>query len=446
MTAWYGDARNTDFGGTAATVRPRDILSETEQHRLDALLSQARLLADEGHHDESITVLLQAEQEYLALVRGAGDDPYLADLWVTRGMAQSSRGYGASAALDLDAGVHAYSASADDLPLELATALALNASVLEDYGDPDLAVRSADAAIGLFLRHQDELDEGPEGATYAHHLCMAARVAGDVHAGAGRLDIALRADDIGLKTADRLADSESEPDQRLLVEAMTRRALRLRAAGSPEEARPLFRAAIDADLAAAEAVSERLSRPHRPTLGEALAAVTDKVGRPSAYPSLVALTEGGDRPLVAPSGRCELDSATGAARELAALAGPALSTEGLGPAGRRIGLEAHYLFAIASRYGAHAMRFELGEHGPPWARLLLDLSAAFEADKNPRLAMDMAAWGGGLANSLLPFGAGDPQTRALAADCIERHGRLLAAAGDAERAADAITAVRELRR
>jgi tetratricopeptide (TPR) repeat protein len=342
--------------------------------------------------------------------------------------------------------VQAYGASADDLPLELATALALNASVLEDYGDPDLAVRSADAAIGLFLRHQDQLEEGPEGATNAHQLCLAARVAGDVHAGAGRLDIALRADDIGIRTADRLADSESPADQTLLVEAMTRRALRLRASGRPEEARPLFRAAIDADLAAAEAVSERLSQPRRPTLGEALAVVTDKLGQPESYPSLVALTESGDRPLVATSGRCELEGATCAARELAALARPALATDGLGAAGRRIGLEAHYLFAIASRYGARAMRFELGEHGPVWAPLLLDLSAAFEDDQNPRLAMDMAAWGGGLANSLLPFGAGDPQTRALAADCIERHGRLLAAAGDAERAADAMTAVRELRR
>ena len=422
------------------------MLSETERQRLDALLSQARTLAGEGRHDESITRLLQAEQEYLAVVHSSDDDPYLADMWVLRGMAQFSRGYGASAVLDLDAGVQAYGASADELPLELATALALNASVLEDYGDPDLAVRSADAAIGLFLRHQDQLDEGPDGATNAHLLCLAARVAGDVHAGAGRLDIALRADDIGIRTADRLADSESPPDQKLLVEAMTRRALRLRAAGRPEDARPLFRAAIDADLAAAEAVSERLSRPRRPTLGEALAAVTDKLGRPASYPSLVALTEGGERPLVAPSGRCDLESATGAARELAALASPALAAEELGPAGRRIGLEAHYLFAIASRHGARAMRFELGEHGPDWARLLLDLSAAFEADDDPRLAMDMAAWGGGLANSLLPFGAGDPQTRALAADCIERHGRLLAAAGDAERAADAMTAVRELRR
>ena len=432
------------------------MLSDSERQRLGTVLSQARTLAGEGRYDESITRLLQAEQEYLSLAHGAGDDTYLADLWVLRGMAQSSRGYGASAVLDLDAGVQVFGAAADDYPLELATALALNASVLEDYGDPDLAVRSADAAIGLFLRHQDRLDEGPEGATNAHHLCLAARVAGDVHAGAGRLDIAQRADEIAVRTADRLADSDSETDQVLLVEAMTRRALRLRAAGQPDEARPLFRAAIDADLAAAEAVSEKLSRPRRPTLAEALAALDESSvgdGDERSAQVLTALTEGtGEVPLVAPSGRCALESATGAARQLAALAGPALTaTDGSeddvlpGAAGRRVGLEAHYLFAIASRYGARAMRFELGEHGPVWARLLLDLSAAFERDGDARLAMDMAAWGGGLANSLLPFGARDPQTKALAADCIERHGRLLAAAGDAERAADAMTAVRDLR-
>lgn len=428
------------------------MLGETERQRLDGLLAQARTLAGEGRYDESITRLLQAEQEYVALVHGTDDDPYLADLWLLRGMAQFSRGYGASAVLDLDAGVQRYAALVEspgdpspDTQLELATALALNASVLEEYGDPDLAVRSADGAIGLFLRWQDRLGDGPPEATNAHHLCLAARVAGDVHATAGRLDIALRADDIGMKTADRLADSDSETDQKLLVEAMTRRALRLRAAGRAEEARPLFRAAIDSDLPAAEAVSERLSRPRRPTLAEALAAVAERLGRPPAYDVLVALTAGGGK-LVTPSGRCDLESATDRARELAALTGPALSTDGLGPAGRRIGLEAHYLFAIASRLGASAMRFRLGEHGPVWARLLLDLSTAFETDGDSRLAMDMAAWGGGLAGSLLPFGAQDPATRALAADSIERHGRLLAAAGDAERAADAMSAVRELRR
>ncbi len=119
-------------------VRPREMLSDSERQRLDTLLSQARALAGEGRYDESITRLLQAEQEYLALAHGGDDDPYLADLWVLRGMAQSSRGYGASAVLDLDAGVQVLGTAAEEYPLELATALALNASVLEDYGDPDL--------------------------------------------------------------------------------------------------------------------------------------------------------------------------------------------------------------------------------------------------------------------------------------------------------------------
>jgi tetratricopeptide (TPR) repeat protein len=422
------------------------MLSETERQRLDGLLSQARTLAREGRYDESITRLLRAEQEYDDTARGAADNPYLAELWVLRGMAQFSRGYGASAVLDLDAGVQAHAGLADGPRFELAIALALNASVLEEYGDPDLAVRSADTAIGLFLRHQDHLDDGPAGATNAHYLCLAARVAGDIHARANRLETALRADEIGVRTADRLADSDAPADEKLLVEAMTRRALRLRAAGRAEEARPLFRAAIDADLPTAEAVSERLSRPRRATLGEALTRVADIFGRPPSYSSLLKLTEGVREPLVSPSGRCDLEGSTAAAHELAALAGRALAADGLGAAGRRLGLESHYLFAISSRDGAAEMRFQLGEHGPAWARLLLDLSAAFEADDDPLLAMDMAAWAGGLANSLLPFGIRNPRTTALAADCIERHGRLLAAAGDSQRAADAMTAVRDLRR
>src|SRR6266508_1387338 len=404
--------------------------SGTDRDHLDMLLERARALATEGRYDESIAVLLDAEQQYLHQVRGVADEGYLADLWVLRGMTQYRRGYGASAVLDLDAGVRTHGdVVSGGAPvaarMALAKSLALNASVLQVYGDPDLAVGSADAAVGLFLQHADRLDDGPPEATNAHHLCLAAQIAGDLHAAAGRLEVAMQADEIGLRTADRLADSDVADDEKLLVEAMTRRAIRLRVAGRADEAGPLFRSAFAADLRLANAVADRL-------------------GRPSSYDDLVALTQPSPQgPSAISSHRCDLESTPLRARELAGLAIATLP--GDTQVGIRLGLEAHYLFALGSRYGARAMRFQLAEFGTVWARLLIDLSEAFERGAEAHLAMDMAAWAGGLANSLLPY-AVDVRTRELAAACIERHGRLLAATGDAERAAEALAAAARLRR
>jgi tetratricopeptide (TPR) repeat protein len=426
-----------------------DVVADaTQRRRLDEMLDRARTLATDGRFDESIAALLQAEQEHVASSHGTSDAAFLADLWVLRGMAQYRRGYGGSAVLDLDAGVSSHgdlAASGDrDAQLALAKALALNASVLQLFGDPELAAGSADAAIRLFLQHTDRLDDGPPEATNSHHLCLAARVSGDVHAVSGRLEIALQADDIAVRTADRLADSDRPDDERLLVEAMTRKALRLRDAGRMDEARPLFRSALDADYDAAQAVSEQLAADPPLTLAQALASATERLGRPPSYDDLIALTTPAPHATLATtSGRCDLEAAPVRARELAGLARPMLGADP--EAGLRLGLEAHYLFALGSRNGAQAMRFRLGEFGPVWADLLIDLSRAFEAAGESALAMDMAAWGGGLANSLLPFTVSDEGLRSLVADCIERHGALLAAAGESDRARDAFTAARDLR-
>jgi tetratricopeptide (TPR) repeat protein len=430
-------------------VGPDTMAHETDRHQLDELLERARALANDGRYDESIGALLDAEQQYLTQVHGVADEGYLADLWVLRGMTQYRRGYGASAALDLDAGVRTHgdlvaAGAPVSARMALAKSLALNASVLQVYGDPDLAAGSADAAVGLFLQHADRLDDGPPEATNAHHLCLAARIAGDLHAAAGRIDVAIQADEIGLRTADRLADSDVADDEKLLVEAMTRKAIRLRAAGRTEEAAPLFRSAFAADLRLANAVADRLSAPPALTLGQALVAAADRLGRPASYDDLVALTKPSpEGPAAISSHRCDLESTPVRARELAGLALAMLP--GDSRVGLRLGLEAHYLFALGSRYGARAMRFQLAEFGTVWARLLIDLSEAFERAAEAQLAMDMAAWAGGLANSLLPY-AVDVRTRELAAACIERHGRLLMATGDPERAAEALAAAARLRR
>ncbi len=446
--------RSTGWGRTGTdegldVVGPEAMVYERDRHQLDTLLEHARTLANDGRYDESIAALLDAEQQYLAHAHGIADESYLADLWVLRGMTQYRRGYGSSAVLDLDAGVKTHGdvvAAGAPVParMALAKSLALNASVLQVFGDPDLAAGSADAAVGLFLQHADRLDDGPPEATNAHHLCLAARIAGDLHAAAGRMDVALQADEIGLRTADRLADSDVADDEKLLVEAMTRKAVRLRAVGRADEAAPLFRSAFAADLRLANAVADRLSSTPSVTLAQALAAAADRLGRPASYDELVALTQPGpEGPAAITSQRCDVESAPVHARDLAGMAIAMLP--GDSRAGFRLGLEAHHLFALGSRYGARAMRFQLAEFGTVWARLLIDLSEAFERVGEAHLAMDMAAWAGGLANSLVPY-AMDVRTRELAAACVERHGAVLAASGDTERATEALAAAARLRR
>ena len=75
----------------------------------------------------------------------------------------------------------------------------------------------------------------------------------DIHAAEGRLDLALEADEIGLTTADTLADSESATDLRTLVAALTRKGKHLGIVGRLIEGETCLRTAFatDAETAAA---------------------------------------------------------------------------------------------------------------------------------------------------------------------------------------------------
>jgi len=69
---------------------------------------------------------------------------------------------------------------------------------------------------------------------------------------------------------------------------------------------------------------------------------------------------------------------------------------------------------------------------------LLRCSRACEAGGDRDLALDLASWMGGAAQSLAPHAFIDPTVRTLVRECLEWHAHLLAAGGDAagaERAA-----------
>lgn len=80
--------------------------------------------------------------------------------------------------------------------------------------------------------------------------------------------------------------------------------------------------------------------------------------------------------IATPAHRCPPQLAPAYAVELAQLA---LSMLRAAPeAGLRMGLEAHYLFAVASEQQVLAMRYQFQDFGPAWARVLLACSRVFQ--------------------------------------------------------------------
>ena len=113
--------------------------------------------------------------------------------------------------------------------------------------------------------------------------------------------------------------------------------------------------------------------------------------------------------------------------------------------GARLGLEAHALLAGASRLESELLRYQLPALGPPWAAVLLAGSRRAEADRDPALALDLAAWARGVAEQLFPATLVDREARTVAVEVLDHHGRLLAEHGESGRARDASRTAARLR-
>jgi hypothetical protein len=110
----------------------------------------SRLRDTDGRSADAIAVLEESERLYESLP-GEGLVAALADVRCRKGQAQAAAGHGASAVLTLDEALSGYDAVGADLPrspyvLDYAQAFLVNADILRRYGEPDLAVASADGA------------------------------------------------------------------------------------------------------------------------------------------------------------------------------------------------------------------------------------------------------------------------------------------------------------
>lgn len=369
--------------------------------------------------EEAVAALDEAEDVYLSLPADRFPVPDLvADVQARRGTAYGMAGAGASAMVDAQSAVvHYRRVSSGDLDdpghRDLARVLAINADVLAAYGDPDLAVGSADQAVRLYLRQATAINAAPDAGVHVAHLRRAVAIAVAVHAAHGREDLAEQAASI-----DRRIDAGQQPLRTVLAE-------RLRSPKPPE---------LRVTVASALAGAHRRGRDV-PWIGDR------PVVRPAVEAELVVPL---DRVLTAlGTGSGSADAAARLGRTLAGLAADLLQADPDG--GCRLGMEAHTLLAGASRLESAALRYQLPVYGPPWAAVLLACSRRAELDRDPALALDLAAWAGGVAEQLFPATLVDVESRTVAIAVLDHHGRLLADRGEDERAVDAAQAAARLR-
>jgi tetratricopeptide (TPR) repeat protein len=427
-------------------------------HVPDELYNLASSLRATGRLDAAIEMLEESERKYLELAAWGrqGVDALVADVRARKGLTQSARGYGVSAVMDLDAAVTAYSrlyTGADDPRyLDLARVLAMNAEVLRRHGDPDLAVTSADSAMSLYASRIRTIDSFWDAAMHWDCLSTAASVSSEIHAAHGGIKEALTADIFAVHAARfRTSYSKTTLDLRALALALTRHGLHLKANNQDSEAQPLLLEGAVLDSASASEASTQWElaktgkSPVLITLATSLDAAASVLGSDRVPDRLSAnLTRPGSRAfLKTPSDRCDPQLAPAFAQELSEISTALLPT--MRAEGMRLGLEAHFLFAISSRMQTPSMRYQLQTFGPPWARVLLACSRAYETQGNLSMALDLASWCGGVTTSLMPFSVLDTTLSALILECVEHHARLLIASGDKAAGDELLDLARPLR-
>jgi hypothetical protein len=360
----------------------------------DVLYDLAGRLLRDGRADDAIAALDEAEQAYGLVPQGADR---VADVQARRALGYGLAGAGASAVVDAQSAVlHHRGGKRRDL----ARALAVNADVLAAYGDPDLAVASADLAVRLFLAR------GTAGGRDREELRRALAVAVCVHAAYGRHDLAAQAGAVARRIGGLVGPAIP--------------ALAHRAAG---------RSGLGVTVAGAlEVVRDRLGREPpwigdrpvvRPAVELALAVPLDRVGVVGADAAQV----GASGPGAAAGAAADAGARLG--RGLAGLATALLPLDRAG--GARLGMEAHALLAGASRLGSELLREHLPAFGPAWAAVLLACSRRAEGDGDLALALDLASWGAVVAERLFPATMVDRETRTVATEVLEHRDGLATA-------------------
>ncbi|WP_283133974.1 hypothetical protein [Rhizohabitans arisaemae] len=386
--------------------------------RLASLLySMGSSLTATGEPKLAIKALEESERLYSALESHLGTDKpnLLADARARLAVAYAEHGSGASAVLKMEEAIGVYTAlgamqsrtASNPHYLDLARVLSLNASVLAKYGDPDLAAGSADRAVRMYLSQAEEINRLPDSRLHGMYLYRAITVAAETHAASGRFDLALTADDIAIAVKGMLGGD--------VVYEQARMGVHLEASGQIAKARVMLGQARQTNPAVATAAEQGFAGPHPVTLAAALQVAGENLHEILCDPR-------SQHANVCVADRCSPQAATLFAVRLARTA---LQIFPASPAaGSRVGLEAHFLFSLASRAGETNLRYRFGEYGPAWARVLLELVRVYHAGGHQGMARDLVGWSRGVLGNLQPYAHIDQDTEEIIQASLALHRRI----------------------
>ncbi|WP_436770837.1 hypothetical protein [Yinghuangia sp. YIM S09857] len=350
----------------------------------------------------------------------------LADIRARRAVALAGNGRITAALLEADDAVRTYtdlgaeSWESGRLP-DLAWVLSTVAPVRARYGEPDHAAATADYAIRLYVENAARINRRTDAPTHARCLFEAAQLASDLHAAAGRTDLALSAANVGRQTAAARRMDGFAPREHAYASALARYAIRLTEDGKSDESESFLAESCAIDpgayaLVAAEAYPLTRARADIPPLAEALRAAQAMLGAaelPELLDRLIA-DPWSVKPSLSTADRCP----GGMAPEIAGtLAAAAVRMLGEGdPHGLRLCLEANVVFAGASARDAPALRHDFAEHGTLWAQALAMAAWRFHESGSEAVrwyAEDLTSWLLAVLDRLAPLAAAQPDITEL---------------------------------
>ncbi|MEU8134743.1 hypothetical protein [Streptodolium elevatio] len=357
---------------------------------------------------------------------GAETTALTADVRARRAVALAGNGQITAALLEADEAVCMYvGLGAEDwdsgcLP-DLARVLSTVAPVRARYGEPDHAAATADYAIRLYVENAARINRRPDAPTHARCLFEAAQIASDLHAAAGRTDLALSAANVGRQTAAARRIDGFVRREQAYAGALARYTIRLTEDGKSDESEAFLAesCAIDPGAyarVAAEAYPLARARVEVPPLADALRAaqaMLRDVELPELLDGLLA-DPWSVQPSLSVPDRCPADVAPEIAETLAAAAVRMLG-EG-DPQGLRLCLEANVVFAGAAAREVPAMRHDFAAYGTLWAQALAMAAWRFHETGSEAFrwyAADLAAWLLGVLDRLAPLAAAQPDITEL---------------------------------
>jgi hypothetical protein len=345
---------------------------------------------DAGLRAEAVSSLDEAEELYKRL--GGQATPLVADVVIRRANVRAELGAPLSAIEDVQQAVVASTKWGQQDPsreLDVARVIGIAASVQLSIGaDPDLACAAADWAL---MTYQERLAAGGKWSippAHAFAVRSAARVAAITHTAAGRSDLAGPTRSVATELS-----GGSWPDFEAKVAVV-------------RDEQPTLAHVLR--TAGREDLASRITAP-----------ITSSVGGLPLVPEM----RGNTRRLLATAG------------ELAGVQAGDLP----GRARMLLGLEAHAMFAAASRQQVPEMRYQFGDSGPHWARAVLTTARLMNGLGERPGVRDAIGWLVGICQQLQPFALIDPATRSLVKDCLRWSRDIHAEEGSAD-AVSALTA------